>query len=49
MSARRDRPLRVTPELLAFHKANARRLRQAALREACRVLDGRLVKLLRRR
>jgi hypothetical protein len=49
MPARRDRPLRVTAELLAFHRTNAWRLRQAARREAWRRIGGWLAKLRRRR
>ena len=31
-SARRDQPLRITPELMAFHKKRAHRLRNEAWR-----------------
>jgi hypothetical protein len=48
MSARRDQPLRVTPELLAYHRSNATVLRQAARREAWRLLGGWLARLLGR-
>jgi hypothetical protein len=39
---------RVTPELLAYHKANARRLRTEACAEARRMLRGFLRRLWRR-
>jgi hypothetical protein len=48
-AARRDPPRRVTAELLAFHKNNARPLRLAACHDARRGLLGWLAKLLRRR
>ena len=44
---RHDGPRRVTPELLAFHKANARRLREEAIRNAGRFLINWLAKFLR--
>jgi hypothetical protein len=46
MSSRRDTRLRVTPDLLAYHKANAQRLRQAAYAEAWRRLGAWLRKLM---
>jgi hypothetical protein len=49
MSARRDRTRLVTPELLAFHKANARLLRDEACRETRRALRRWLTRILRRR
>jgi hypothetical protein len=49
MSTRRDRSRRVTPDLLAFHKANALRLRQAAKRAAWRRLGAWLRSIMRRR
>ncbi|UZE48795.1 hypothetical protein [Rhodopseudomonas sp. P2A-2r] len=49
MSARRDTPRRVTPELLAFHKANAKLLRIEACSAARRTLRGWLTRILRRR
>jgi len=49
MSARRQHALRVTAELLAFHKAEAQRLRADASRRARRRLRVWLTRLLRRR
>jgi hypothetical protein len=47
--SRHDRPRRVTPELMNYHKANARRLRTEACALARRRLRGFLKRLVRRR
>jgi hypothetical protein len=49
MSARRDSSRRVTLELLAYHRANAQRLRREAKQQAWHTLGRWLMKLLRRR
>ncbi|MDF3810252.1 MULTISPECIES: hypothetical protein [Rhodopseudomonas] len=49
MAARRQPALRVTAELLAFHKANARRLRAEACGVARQALRRWLARLFRRR
>jgi hypothetical protein len=47
--ARRDKPRRVTPELLAFHKRRAHQLRDEAWRNMWLAWWASLMKIIRRR
>ncbi len=46
--ARRDQPRRVTPELMAYHKKRAHRLRAQACRDFWRAMWASLRKIARR-